>query len=108
RWGVVGAALAGAAVAGEAADRQIDALAVGGVARRRGRGRALRPRRAARAGGREGEEENAGSLEPGHGTRPQRGSVTTSTSAGSPRLTTASARRNAGPSSFGSVIGPSA
>jgi hypothetical protein len=37
----------------------------------------------------------------------QRGCVTTSTSAGSPRFTTSTARRIAGPRSFGSVIGPS-
>ena len=36
-----------------------------------------------------------------------RGCVTASTSAGSPRLTTSFARRIAGPSSFGSVMGPS-
>ena len=38
----------------------------------------------------------------------QRGCVTTSSSAGSPRWTTATARRIAGASSFGSLIGPSA
>src|SRR5580704_11045476 len=37
----------------------------------------------------------------------QRGCVTASTSAGSPRLTTSFARKIAGPRSFGSVIGPS-
>ena len=40
------------------------------------------------------------------GKRHQRGCVTTSTSAGSPRFTTAIARRIAGPRSLGSVIGP--
>ncbi len=40
--------------------------------------------------------------------RYQRGWVTTSIRAGSPRLTTCSARRMAGPRSLGSVIGPSA
>ena len=37
-----------------------------------------------------------------------RGCVATSTSAGSPRLTTSTARRIAGPRSLGSAIGPSA
>jgi hypothetical protein len=39
--------------------------------------------------------------------RPQRGCVRTSTSAGSPPLTTSMARRMAGARSFGSLIGPS-
>jgi hypothetical protein len=38
----------------------------------------------------------------------QRGSVIASIKAGSPRFTTSSARRMAGPRSFGFVIGPSA
>src|SRR5262249_57513154 len=42
-----------------------------------------------------------------HGQLPQRGSVTTSMTAGWPDLTTAIARWSAGPRSFGSMIGPS-
>src|SRR5262249_59517082 len=42
-----------------------------------------------------------------HRLSPQRGAVTTSTSAGWPLFTVAIARLSAGPRSFGSVIGPS-
>jgi len=42
-----------------------------------------------------------------HARSPQRGSVTTSTRAGSPLRTIASALESAGATSFGSVIGPS-
>src|SRR5439155_19895050 len=46
--------------------------------------------------------------EPRHFAALYTGCVTASSKAGSPFSTTASARRIAGPSSFGSVIGPSA
>src|ERR1041384_690874 len=93
-------ALAGAAMAVHAADREIDALAVGDVSLWRVF-RACRHQERSCNDGSHPEQQNLA-----HG-EPQRGSVTTSTSAGSPRFTAANARLIAGPRSFGSMIGPS-
>ena len=88
---------------GKAAIRQVEAFAIGGIARA---GRPapplppdscqtpLRPR-------------TANFLRTFIAKTPQRGSVTTSTTAGPPALTAAMARLSAGARSLGSVIGPS-
>src|SRR6202040_2795265 len=82
-----------------------DALAVGGIALRG----VLRRRDRARAGAESGHGEgrHRDTLESFHQNSPQRGSVTTSTTAGPPAFTAAMARVSAGARSFGSVIGPS-
>jgi len=97
-------------VAKEAADGEIETLAFDRVAG----GRVLGPRGIIEAAGRERRNQShandvyefAHSLL-SHCPAPQRGSVTTSISAGCPLLTKATARSSAGPRSFGSVIGPS-
>src|SRR6266849_4939150 len=81
-------------------------LALLGIARRCGRclrGRCSLGRRLGRANGDRNHPHDRDYRHHLH-----RGWETTSTSAGSPRLTTATARAIAGPRSFGSVIGPSA
>jgi len=84
-----------------AIDRALDGIAGRGV---------LRPRRGSAADGKgnrhQGGAENDCNFP--HQHAPQRGSVTTSINAGSPRLTTAIARLIAGPKSLGFSIGPSA
>src|SRR5262249_54503869 len=83
-----------------------DALAVGDVAGgrvlRRGRGGAHDAH-----GRRAGRQPHQPTHEPIHGRPPQRGSVTTSTTAGWPSFTAAIARLSAPASAFGSVTGPS-
>src|SRR5262249_12655584 len=98
-------ALPGAAVAGEAYVGEVDPFAVGRIAR----GRVLAGRRRSgghcrkRKRGHDGTRRKPATLS--HVVSPQRGSVTTSISAGWPLLTTATARLMAGPRSLGSVMG---
>src|SRR5580692_961309 len=98
---VEGAALPGTAVAGEAPVGEIEALAVPGIAWRSVLG--LQQGRSTKIG----RSRRKRAFEIFHCESPQRGSVTTSTTAGSPRLTTATARASAPARSFGSTIGPS-
>src|ERR1700687_675629 len=97
---VSAAALADSAVTQGAAIGHIDALAIGRVAGRLGVLRLCR--RSAHQGSRHEHRE----LMSAHRLVLQRPCETTSTSAGSPRLSTATAFFSAGPRSFGSVIGP--
>src|SRR5262249_18505061 len=102
---VESATLPGTAVAGEAAVDEIETLAVHGIARRSLLGLHCGQSTEAERGRRKrwgGEV-----VEIFHCESPQRGSVTTSTTAGSPRLTTATARASAPARSIGSTIGPS-
>ena len=92
-------------MAGETGVFEINPLAVDGVALRADLIRRHDRRTGAQNG--HGERSEGETLGPDHRQIPQRGSVTTSTTAGSPLLTTAMARASAGPRSFGSVIGPS-
>src|SRR3984957_16107338 len=87
---VEGAALPGTAVAGETSVGEIEALAIHGIARRNLLG--LQRGRSTQAERGRGKRRDGEALEMFHCESPQRGSVTTSTTAGSPRLTTSTAR----------------
>src|SRR5262249_19508753 len=101
-------ALAGAAMARETSVSEIDTLSVGSIA---GRSILCQRRRARFARRKCYGNQHCNACGPGyeefHDQLPQRGSVTTSMTAGWRALTTAIARWSAGPRSFGSMIGPS-
>src|SRR5208337_3479270 len=103
---VVVTALPGAAMTRVTAGGEVEAPAVCSIPARR---RVLRLNQSgchdADCGS--GQRDARYTLERLHWKSPQRGSVTTSTTAVSPRLTTAMARASAGARSCGSVIGPS-